>query len=135
MDRHQDLASDRGVCHWLSWMVSSRTASAPCSEREEVATRRVSQAIKRAQAGDREAIGFIYARYADNVHGYVRSIVHDAYEAENATHQEIGKYEQRHVPFFAWVLRVARNSALDHLRRQRAIPVEDVWTTTRSCGD
>ncbi|MGP0102387.1 MAG: RNA polymerase subunit sigma-24, partial [Solirubrobacteraceae bacterium] len=32
----------------------------------------VSLAVKRAQAGDREALGFLYARYADNVYGYVR---------------------------------------------------------------
>jgi RNA polymerase sigma-70 factor, ECF subfamily len=122
--------------------VSSRTPSALCVEQEQVETRRVSQAIKRAQAGDREALGFLYARYADNVHGYVRSIVHDAYEAEDVTQQVfaklihvIGKYEERDVPFFAWILRVARNVALDHLRRQRAIPVEEVWTTDGGGGD
>ncbi len=109
---------------------------------QQVVQWRISQAIRRAQAGDREAIGFIYARYADNIHGYVRSIVHDTHEAEDITQQVfakliqvIGKYEQREVPFFAWMLRVARNVALDHLRRQRAIPVEDVWATGRGCAD
>ena len=29
------------------------------------------------------------------------------------------KYEQREVPFSAWILRVARNAALDHLRARR----------------
>lgn len=105
-------------------------------------TWRVSQAVKRAQAGDREALGFIYARYADNVHGYVRSIVQDSHEAEDVTQQVfaklihvIGKYEEREVPFFAWMLRVARNVALDHLRRQRPIPVEEVRATDRGAGD
>jgi RNA polymerase sigma-70 factor, ECF subfamily len=93
----------------------------------------VSQAIKRAQAGDREALGFLYTRYADNVYGYVRSIVHDEHEAEDITQHVfaklihvIGKYEERDVPFFAWILRVSRNVAVDHIRRQRAIPVEEV---------
>ncbi|MGA2453517.1 MAG: sigma-70 family RNA polymerase sigma factor [Solirubrobacteraceae bacterium] len=93
----------------------------------------VSQAVKRAQQGDREALGFLYARYADNVCGYVRSIVHDQHEAEDITQQVfaklirvIGKYEERDVPFFAWILRVSRNVAVDHIRRQRAIPVEQV---------
>jgi len=93
----------------------------------------VSHAVKRAQEGDREALGFLYARYADNVRGYVRSIVHDEHEAEDITQQvfvklvhAIGKYEQRDVPFFAWVLRVSRNLAVDHIRRQRALPVEEV---------
>ena len=38
----------------------------------------------------------------------------------------IQKYEQREVPFDAWILRVARNAALDHLRAKRAIPTEEI---------
>jgi RNA polymerase sigma-70 factor, ECF subfamily len=93
----------------------------------------VAQAVKRAQNGDREAVGFLYARYADNVYGYVRSIVHDEHEAEDITQHVfaklihvIGKYEERDVPFFAWILRVSRNVAVDHIRRNRVIPVEEV---------
>lgn len=96
-------------------------------------SRLVMRAVRSAQQGDREAIGFLYARYADNVCGYVRSIVHDQHEAEDVTQQVfaklirvIGKYEEREVPFFAWILRVSRNVAVDHMRRQRAIPVEEV---------
>jgi RNA polymerase sigma-70 factor, ECF subfamily len=103
---------------------------------EQTTSSLVSQAIRRAQGGDREALGFLYARYADNVCGYVRSIVHDQHEAEDITQQVfaklirvIGKYEERDVPFFAWILRVSRNVAVDHIRRQRAIPVEDVRTS------
>lgn len=99
-------------------------------------TRLVMRAVRRAQAGDRNAFGFLYARYADNVHGYVRSIVHDHHEAEDITQHVfaklffvIGKYEERNVPFFAWLLRVARNVAVDHIRQQRVVPVEDVRAT------
>ena len=104
------------------------------ASRESLSTTRlVSRAVRRAQEGDREALGFLYARYADNVCGYVRSIVHDQHEAEDITQHVfaklihvIGKYEERDVPFFAWILRVSRNVAVDHIRRQRAIPVEEV---------
>ena len=104
------------------------------ASRESLSSSRlVSLAVKRAQEGDREAIGFLYARYADNVCGYVRSIVHDQHEAEDITQHVfaklihvIGKYQERDVPFLAWILRVARNVAVDHIRRQRAIPVEEV---------
>jgi RNA polymerase sigma-70 factor, ECF subfamily len=109
---------------------------------EQMMSRRVSRAVKRAQDGDREALGFLYVRYSDNVYGYVRSFIHDPHEAEDVTQQVfaklihvIGKYEERDVPFFAWVLRVARNLAVDHLRRQRAIPVEDVRATAEGSGD
>jgi RNA polymerase sigma-70 factor, ECF subfamily len=105
-------------------------------------TQRVSLAVRRAQEGDREALGFLYTRYADDVYGYVRSIVRDQHEAEDVTQQVfaklirvIGKYEEREVPFFAWVLRVARNLAVDHLRRQRVIPVEEVRTSTERTED
>jgi RNA polymerase sigma-70 factor (ECF subfamily) len=109
---------------------------------EQLMSQRTSEAVRRAQAGDREALGFLYARYADNIYGYVRSIVHDPHEAEDVTQQVfaklihvIGKYEEREVPFFAWVLRVARNLAVDHLRRQRLIPVEEVRLADGSSGD
>jgi RNA polymerase sigma-70 factor, ECF subfamily len=103
---------------------------------------RVSEAIRRAQLGDREALGFLYTRFADDVLGYVRSIVHDQHEAEDITQQVfaklmrvIDKYEERQVPFLAWIMRVARNLAIDHLRRQRMIPVEEVRTTDDGSGD
>ena len=41
----------------------------------------------------------------------------------------IGKYKQKEVPFTAWILRVARNAALDHMRARRAIPSEEVRVT------
>jgi RNA polymerase sigma-70 factor (ECF subfamily) len=93
----------------------------------------VNQAVARAKAGDQEAIRFLYMRYADNVYGYVRSIVRDHYEAEDVTQHvfaklmtALPKYEAREVPFAAWILRVARNVALDHMRQRRAIPCEEV---------
>ena len=72
-------------------------------------------------------------RYADNIYGYVRSIVRDDHEAEDITQQlfskltaALSRYEPRSVPFAAWILRVARNLALDHIRAVRAIPCEEV---------
>jgi RNA polymerase sigma-70 factor (ECF subfamily) len=95
--------------------------------------RLVAQAVARAKAGDREAVRFLYVRYADNVYGYVRSIVQDHHEAEDVTQHvfaklmtSLSKYEPREVPFVAWILRVARNVALDHMRQRRAIPCEEV---------
>lgn len=106
-------------------------------------SQRVSHAVKAAQYGDREALGFLYARYSDDVLAYTRSIVIDVHEAEDVTQQVfaklihvISKYEERDdVPFFAWILRVARNAAVDHLRRQRMIPVEEVRTSGEEGGD
>ena len=83
----------------------------------------VAQAVARAKKGDQEALRFLYLRYADNVYGYVASIVRDDFEAEDVTQHvftklmtTLPKYEQREVPFAAWILRVARNVAVDHMR-------------------
>jgi len=95
--------------------------------------RLVARAVARAKAGDSEAIRFLYIRYADNVYGYVRSIVRDEHEAEDVTQHVfaklltvIARYEERSLPFSAWILRVARNVAVDHMRRSRALPCEEV---------
>jgi RNA polymerase sigma-70 factor (ECF subfamily) len=82
-------------------------------------------AIARAKAGDREAVRYLYLRFADNVYGYARSIVRDEHEAEDVTQQvfarlmtALARYEQRAVPFSAWLLRITHNAAIDHLRRR-----------------
>jgi RNA polymerase sigma-70 factor (ECF subfamily) len=97
------------------------------------AAREVRLAIARAKEGDRDAVRLLYMRYSDNVYGYVRSIVRDEKEAEDLTQQVfmklmlvVGKYTDRGVPFSGWLLRLARNVALDHLRRRRPTPTEDV---------
>lgn len=93
----------------------------------------VQRAATAARNGDRDALGVLYEHYADNVYGYVLSIVRDEHEAEDVTQHVFAKlmtaierYEPRGVPFSAWILRVARNVALDHLRQRRAIPCEEV---------
>src|SRR3954454_7950054 len=53
--------------------------------------RLVSRAVARAKSGDPDAIRFLYVRYADNVYGYVRSIVRDEHEAEDVTQQVFAK--------------------------------------------
>jgi RNA polymerase sigma-70 factor (ECF subfamily) len=90
-------------------------------------------AVARAKEGDRDALQFLYVRYSNNIYGYVRSIVRDDHEAEDVTQHVFAKlmttlvkYDDRGVPFFAWLLRLARNVAIDHLRGNRLIPTETV---------
>jgi RNA polymerase sigma-70 factor, ECF subfamily len=93
----------------------------------------VRRAIARAKRRDPEGLHFLYVRFAPDVRRYVASIVRCPHEAEDITQNvfaklmtAIQKYERRETPFAAWILRVARNAALDHLRAQRAIPFEEV---------
>ena len=67
-------------------------------------TELVSQAVARAKEGDQSALHFLYVRFADDVCGYVRSIVRDSHEAEDITQNVFAKlmtaihrYEQREV--------------------------------------
>lgn len=100
---------------------------------EESDSQLVQDAVAHAKAGDPEGLHFLYLRYSPDVQRYVNSVVHDTHEAEDITQgvfakliTTIGKYERREVPFTAWIMRVARNAALDHMRARRAIPTEDV---------
>jgi RNA polymerase sigma-70 factor (ECF subfamily) len=102
----------------------------------------IARAVARAKSGDDDAIRFLYLRYKDNVYGYVLSILRDAHEAEDVTQtvfiklmSVIHKYEPREVPFTSWILRVARNVAIDSLRQRRPVPCEEVFEPTRAADD
>jgi RNA polymerase sigma-70 factor, ECF subfamily len=91
-------------------------------------------AIARTKEGDRDALRLLYVRYSDNVYGYICSIVRDEQEAEDLTQHVFMKlitvivqYKDHGVPFSGWLLRLARNVALDHLRRRRPMPTEEVF--------
>jgi RNA polymerase sigma-70 factor (ECF subfamily) len=116
-----------------SGVLSGRFRRSTSIDESEMCRRRVATAVARAKQGDREALRYLYVQYADNVYGYVASIVKDEHEAEDVTQlvfaklmMVIGKYEQRQVPFMSWLLRLAHNAALDHLRRRLPMPAEEV---------
>jgi RNA polymerase sigma-70 factor, ECF subfamily len=103
--------------------------------------RKTRLAVARAKEGDHEALRFLYVSYSHNIYGYVRSIVRDDHEAEDVTQHVFAKlmttlvkYDDRGVPFFAWLVRLARNVAIDHLRSNRLTPTEEVLDPRASSG-
>ena len=94
-----------------------------------------------ARAGDREALGQLYVLHARTVHAHVLRVVKDHDDADDVTQQVffklltgLDRYRPADAPFIVWVLRVARNAALDHLRRDRgAVPFDD--DRARRAGD
>lgn len=68
--------------------------------------------------GSREAVHFLYARYAPEVHSGVRELVADDRTAQAVTEsvfcelvQLVGAYEPRREPFASWLIGVARDAA------------------------
>lgn len=127
---------------------SSATSTAACLVRRQVLedpddrAGHVARAVRLAKGGDRDAMDFLYRRYAGNICGYVYSIVGDEHEAEDLTQHlfaklitTVSRYEERSLPFSRWILRVAHNLAIDHLRSRRAIPADDLGVPDAPADD
>jgi RNA polymerase sigma-70 factor (ECF subfamily) len=78
-------------------------------------------------------MGELYVLHAPAVHAHVLRVVGDVDDADDVTQQVFAKlltgldrYRPGEAPFVAWVLRVARNAALDHVRHARALPIDAV---------
>jgi RNA polymerase sigma-70 factor (ECF subfamily) len=119
--------------HWAGRTKDRLVAKSTVETSQEI-ERLVGRAVARAKQGDRDAVRFLYMRYADNVYGYVRTIVRDHHDAEDVTQQvfaklmtAISKYEQRGVPFVAWLLRMSHNVAVDAVRARRTTPAEEIF--------
>ena len=132
------LGPSRGVMTRTSTARSKLPASRRFvrSDARQAPDELVYEAVAAAKAGDMSALHFLYVRFADEVCAYVRSIVRDPHAAEDITQtvfaklmKAIHKYERREVPFAAWIIRVARNVALDHIRASRQIPLPEVRTS------
>lgn len=79
--------------------------------------------VKRLQKGDSEAVGVLLEQYANRLYNYAFYRCGDHYLAEDIVSEtfariieKIGGYEQREVPFKAWVYRIAHNQLANHLR-------------------
>src|SRR4051794_31657428 len=85
----------------------------------------IQRAVANAKQGDPEAIRFLYATFAGTVHRHVARMLGET-DADDVTQNvflrlmtRIGSYERRDVPFEGWLLHMARNVAIDELRRRR----------------
>lgn len=86
--------------------------------------RRVEKLVTKAARGDARAFARLYDAFADRVFGYVRLRTRDVRDAEELVEtvflkawQALPGYEQRGLPFGAWLFRIARNAVIDAARR------------------
>jgi RNA polymerase sigma-70 factor (ECF subfamily) len=82
--------------------------------------------VRQAIAGDVEAFAGLYERYVERIYRYTRSRLGDDQAAEDLTSQvflnvwqNLDRYQQRGIPFRAWLFRIAHNSVIDHYRLQK----------------
>jgi RNA polymerase sigma-70 factor (ECF subfamily) len=98
--------------------------------------------VARFQAGDRSVFDTLYTRYFSRVYAYLRVVLRDTHEAEDATQQvfiklfeALPKYERRGSPFRAWLFSLVRHHALDQLRRRNRIEMVPLEEAPESNGD
>lgn len=82
--------------------------------------------VIRAIGKDQEAFGELYDRHVVRVYRHIYYMVGNAAEAEDLTAQTflraweaIGRYQVRGAPFVSWLLRIAHNMGVSHLRSKR----------------
>jgi RNA polymerase sigma-70 factor (ECF subfamily) len=88
--------------------------------------------IKKAQQGDTHAFGDLYEIHAPVVFRYLFSHLESQMDAEDLTGevflkawQSLPKYNERGVPFLAFLFRIARNALVDHYRHNYRLEHKD----------
>jgi RNA polymerase sigma-70 factor, ECF subfamily len=103
-----------------------------------------SELIARAQS-DPASFGVLYDRYVDRIYNYVYHRVGDAPEAEDLTARAFHRsllalpyYDDRGLPFSAWLYRIAHNVVANWHReraRRETVPLEMLSLETDGHGD
>ena len=87
----------------------------------------IARLVAAARRGDEAAFTELYRRYADRVYRFCLFRVRRPADAEDLMQQTflraieaLPRYEERGLPFGAWLFRIARNVVIDHERTRRA---------------
>ncbi len=93
------------------------------------------EAVERAAKGDTEAFSMLYERYVTRIYNYIYYRTGNPHEAEDLTSRvfhralhHISHYDNRGIPFSAWLYRIAHNLVANWHRdnsRRKEVPLED----------
>lgn len=102
-------------------------ATLPLTTGQRVRPAVTARTLARARTGDARAIRYLWARYEPDIDRYVQSMIRDERDGERVRRElrlrlprVIHTYEPREAPFPSWLLRVTREVAVEHLRRERS---------------
>ncbi len=94
---------------------------------------------------DPEAFGELYERYVDKIYNYIYYRVSDQAEAEDLTARtffralrKIDSYEERGLPFSAWLYRIAHNLVANWHRsnaRKKSVQLDELITAASSAAN
>ena len=96
--------------------------------------------VQAAKAGDASAFGELYERYRDAIYRFCLARTGTAHDAEDLAAdvfvkalQSIDRYQERGLPFAAFLYRIARNAAIDRSRTlKQPLSVDDLVTQPAS---
>ncbi len=98
--------------------------------------------VAKAAQGDQDAFGELYERYVERIYNYIYYRTGNTYDAEDLTERvfmramrHIGNYNDRGLPFSAWLYRIAHNLVANWHRdnnRRKEIPIDDGFLVVRS---
>ncbi|HEV8666467.1 MAG TPA: RNA polymerase sigma factor [Candidatus Paceibacterota bacterium] len=81
-------------------------------------------------AGNEAAFGELTARHLRQIYSYALRLVGDAAAAEDISQEtflkawkSLKKYDEKSSKFKTWLLRIARNTAIDYLRKKKHVPL------------
>ncbi|MEU0371937.1 RNA polymerase sigma factor [Streptomyces sp. NPDC006283] len=97
------------------------------SRRTETYDKELGDAVAKAQRGDETAFSAAYRTVHPPLLGYLRGLVGDdaedvASDAWLEIARDLGRFRGDGAGFRAWTARIARNRAIDHLRRLKSRP-------------
>jgi len=100
------------------------------------------QIIKQVKNGDAEAYGMLYEQYAEVIFRYIYSHLESRLDAEDLTEEiflrawrALPKYDERGLPFSAFLFRIARNSLIDYYRQRKNVQsIEDIELQSKEAG-
>jgi RNA polymerase sigma-70 factor (ECF subfamily) len=83
--------------------------------------------------GDVDAFGSLYVRHLDAIFRYIYYRIGEEAEAEDLTEEVFARawealpgYRAREYPFTSWLYRIAHNLVVDHHRRKKSLPANDL---------